>query len=315
VSVVVVNYNGEQFLGPCLESLLGQTCGEAEIIVVDNMSTDDSIRGIPEKYPSVTLIRNSSNLGFAAGCNAGIRASHGDYILTLNHDTRLSPTFIDHIARPMHEDPAVGICASKMVFPDGRINSAGLCIAMSGASWNRGMFEQDSGQYDRPQEVFGACAGAALYRRSMLEEAGLFEEGFFLFFEDVDISLRAGFSGWSCKYVPSAVAIHAHGASVRYKSDTAVFYGNRNMLLNVVKNYPIPWLALCMPWIVGRNLGNILYYGAKGRGAVVLRAKAEALKTLPQFIRKRRAQNKRLSSTRALGMWLRTWAPFQENSG
>jgi len=199
ISVVIVNYNGARFLRDCLDSLHSQTRQDYEIILVDNCSTDRSIEIITHDYPGITLIRNSTNRGFAAASNQGIRVARGDYILSLNNDTRLSPRFLDEIIHPMEDDPRVGICASKMLYPDGRINSAGTCISRSGAAWDRGMSEPDRCQYDSIEEVFGACAGAALYRREMLDEIGLFDEDFFMYMEDVDLSFGRGLpAGHAC---------------------------------------------------------------------------------------------------------------------
>ena len=159
ISIIIVNFNGLRFLEPCLSSLTTQSFRNFEIIIVDNHSSDGSARYLREHFPLITLIETVKNLGFAGGTNTGIRASHGDFILTLNNDTITDPQFIENLARPMTSDPHLGMCASKMVFPDGRINSTAICISRSGAAWDRGMGELDHGQYDEPEEIFGPCAG------------------------------------------------------------------------------------------------------------------------------------------------------------
>jgi GT2 family glycosyltransferase len=176
--------SGEEpkFLDNCLSSLVTQTYRDFEVIVVDNGSSDDSPAYIRERYPSVILVENGTNLGFAGGTNAGIRIAKGEFILTLNNDTiAADPHLLEEIVQPMLSDAGVGSCGAKMLFPDGRINSTAICISRSGSAWDRGMGEPDHGQYDVAEEIFGPCAGAALYRRPMLDEIGLFDEDFFFF--------------------------------------------------------------------------------------------------------------------------------------
>jgi len=271
ISVVVVNFNGKRFLDDCLNSLYVQTYKDYEVIVVDNASRDGSVEHIRSCFPWARIVENKVNLGSTGGNNSGIREAEGEFIVTLNNDTRLEKDFLERLAGPM-SDPGIGMCGSKMVYPNGKINSTGLCLSRSGASWDRGASEEDLGQYDRQEEIFGACAGAALYRRKMLDEIGLFDEDFFIFMEDIDLTLRARCAGWRCIYVPGAVAHHLHGATAGVGSDLTVYYGNRNIMWLPAKNYPLPFLITCLPWILGRNLMALVYYTLKGRGRVVMKA-------------------------------------------
>ncbi len=287
ISVIVLNYNGKGFLNSCLSSLASQTYSDFEVIVVDNGSRDGSPEYIEENYPWVRLAKNNENLGFAGGTNAGIRAAKGEFILTLNNDSRADSRFIEELIKPM-ADPEVGVCAAKMLFPDGRINSAGICISRSGAAWDRGMFEPDRGQYEFVEEVFGACAGAALYRREMLDEIGLFDEDFFLYLEDVDLAFRARLAGWKCLYVPGARVIHHHGGTAGVGSDLAVYYGNRNIVWYPIKDFPFRLLITSLPFIVARNLAVIPYYALRGQGGVILKSKLDALKGVVKMMEKRK---------------------------
>jgi hypothetical protein len=286
ISVIVLNYNGRGFLNGCLTSLASQTYSDFEVIVVDNGSRDGSPEYIEENYPWVRLAKNDENLGFAGGTNVGIRAAKGEFIITLNNDSRADSRFIEELIKPM-ADPEVGVCAAKMLFPDGRINSAGICISRSGAAWDRGMFEPDRGQYEFVEEVFGACAGAALYRREMLDEIGLFDEDFFLYLEDVDLAFRARLAGWKCIYVPGARVIHHHGGTAGVGSDLAVYYGNRNIVWYPIKDFPFRLLITSLPFIVARNLAVIPYYALRGQGGVILRSKLDALKGVVKMMEKR----------------------------
>jgi GT2 family glycosyltransferase len=230
ISVVIVNFNGLRFLEPCFSSLAGQSFKNFEIILVDNDSSDGSADYIREHFPSVTLIETGKNLGFAGGTNAGICVAQGDFILALNNDTIADSQFIENLIGPMMSDSRIGMCASKMLFPDRRINSTGICISRSGAAWDRGIFERDSGQYDTGEEVFGPCGGAALYRRSMLDEIGLFDEDFFIYVEDIDLAFRARLAGWKCMYIPTARVTHFMGGTAGVYSDASIFYLTRNQL-------------------------------------------------------------------------------------
>jgi GT2 family glycosyltransferase len=288
ISVIVLNYNGKRYLDDCLCSLASQTYSDFEVIVVDNGSTDLSHEYIEAQYPWVKLLRNEKNLGFAGGTNTGIKQARGEYILTINNDTKVEKNFIKYLMQPMESDQRVGMCASKMLFPDGKINSTGICISRSGAAWDRGMFEQDNRQYNRREEVFGPCAGAALYRKEMLDEIGLLDEDFFLYMEDVDLAFRGRLAGWSCIYVPEAVVYHHHGGTAGAGSDLSVYYGNRNVIWYVLKDFPARLLITSLPFILARNLMVIPYYVLRGQGRIILKSKRDALKGAIKMLNKRR---------------------------
>jgi GT2 family glycosyltransferase len=295
ISVVIPNFNGKQYLDRCLSALIMQTYRDFEVIVVDNCSTDRSTEYLSENFPWAKIIRNKENLGFAGGTNVGIKEAKGDYILTLNNDTWIGKNFVANILEPMSEK-CVGMCASKMLFPDDRINSAGICISRSGAAWDRGMFEPDKGQYDQCEEVFGPCAGAALYRKAMLMEIGLFDEDFFLYMEDVDLAFRGRLAGWKCIYVPKAVAYHHHGGTAGVGSDLSVYYGNRNIIWYVIKNFPTGILFTSLPFILARNIAVIPHYILRGQSRVILKSKLDALSGIPKMLSKRQRILRRASS-------------------
>lgn len=303
ISVIVVNYNGLRFLEPCLSSLISQTWTEFEIILVDNGSSDGSADYIMQHFPSVTLVETGKNTGFAGGANAGICKASGEYILTLNNDTVADPAFVQEILQPMLHDPCVGMCAAKMLFPDGRIYSTGINIFRNGAGVDRGIFEPDTGNYEREDEVFGPCAGAALYRRLMLDEVGLFDEDFFLYMEDVDLAFRARSSGWGCRYVPSARVIHVYGGTAGVESDLSVYYGNRNSLWCIIKNFPARLILGACPWILWKNLADIPFYFFQGKGQTILRAKLDAVKGFPGMLEKRRGIQRTVPDTE-ISKWI-----------
>jgi len=311
VSAIVVNYNGRRFLKECVQSLIDQTYENMEIIIVDNASSDDSIEYLTSNFKGLIIIENSENLGFAGGVNAGIRKARGSFILTLNNDARADSHCVEHLISVMTTDDSIGMCATKMLFPDNRINSAGICISRSGAAWDRGMFETDNAQYDQREEIFGPCAGAALYRTKMLDEIDLFDENFFLYMEDVDLAFRAQLSGWRCIFVPDAVVYHFHGGTAGFMSDLTVYYGNRNILWWPVKDYPSGTLLLSLPWIIGRSIAVIPYYIIKGQGKVILRSKIDALAGLPGMWKKRKIIKRRVHSE-YIRKFIKNWSSIRK---
>lgn len=289
VSVVVVNYNGKKYLNACFSSLENQTYHDFEVILVDNASTDSSVEYVKAHFSSVRVIENPKNYGFAKGNNIGIREANGDLIATLNNDTEVTPGWVEELIRSLNSDENVGMCASKMLFMKNRkmINSTGICISRSGACWDRGMFESDNGQYESIEEVFGPCAGAAMYRKSMLEEIGLFDEDFYAYMEDADLAFRGRLAGWKCLYVPRAVVYHVHGGTAGYATDYTIYYGNRNIIWNCIKNFPNRLLITSLPFIICRNIAVIPYYVLKGHGSAILKSKIGAIKGIPKMLAKK----------------------------
>lgn len=289
VSVVIANWNGLSHLERCLRALEGQTCRSFEVIVVDNGSTDRSDEMVQSSFPAVRLIANAVNTGFAAANNAGILASTAPYVATLNNDTEPVPDWLDRLLEPAVNDPSVGMVASKMLFAHlpGTVNSAGIALDVSGIAWDRLGGEADRSG-DNVEEVFGPCAGAALYRRSMLDQIGLFDEEFFAYLEDVDLAWRARLAGWRCLYAPSAVVYHVHSATGVEGSPFKSYHLGRNKLWTIAKNYPAPQLYLLLPVIALYDLAAVVYGVARRRDFAGLRGRVSGLAGLPRQWSKRR---------------------------
>lgn|SRR5574341_645533 len=306
VSVIIVNYNGMKFLKKCIPSLLMQSYPKIEIILVDNGSNDSSIDYVKKEFPSVQIIDNKRNFGFAKGNNIGIKAAKGDLIATLNNDTEVAPTWIEELVNVMNSNEDVGMCASKILFmkEPHLINSTGIYISRSGACWDRGIFETDQGQYERIEEVFSPCAGAALYRRDMLDEIGLFDEDFYAYMEDVDLAFRGKLTGWKCLYVPKAIVYHVHSGTAGFETDFKVYYGFRNIVWNCVKNFPTGILMTSLPWIIGRNIAMVPFYTLRRHGRAALKAEIDAIKGIPKMLGKR---TKCLVDEKEIRRYIRTW--------
>ena len=210
VSVVVINWNGLPHLAACLPRLLGQTYAPFEVLIVDNGSQDGSQRWLADNFAQVRLIANAENVGFAAANNQGIQAARGAYVALLNNDTLPEPQWLAALVAAIEAQPRIGMAASKMVYTDRpeMINSTGVCLDRCGITWDRATGQPDAASDDRVVEVFGASAGAGLYRRELFTEVGLLDEGFFAYLEDVDLAWRAQWFGWKAVYVPAAKVCH-----------------------------------------------------------------------------------------------------------
>lgn len=238
VSVVIPNWNGVELLPVCLDSLRRQRLDDVEVIVVDNGSTDGSLRLLEREYADVRLLALGENRGFAGACNAGIRAAEGEIVVLLNNDTEAAPDWLAEVVAAFDRHPEAGMVASKMLLFDRRdtFHTAGDYYRVDGVPGNRGVWERDKGQYDREEYVFGACGGSAAYRRTMLEDIGLLDETFFYSCEDVDLAWRAQLAGWRCVYDPKAVVYHKLSATGG--GATASFYDGRNAIYVLIKDYP-----------------------------------------------------------------------------
>jgi hypothetical protein len=275
VSVVVVTYNGRDLVGACLQSLANQTHPPREILVVDNGSTDGTSDWIRFAHPSVRVIQLVENWGFAGGANVGIQEATGEFIAFLNTDAIARPEWLEEMLDVMRTRPDVGMVASQMLraHDPSQVDSSGICLDRAGMAWDR-QGGTVSPPDDELAEVFGPCAGAALYRRTLFADVGRFDERFFMYLEDVDLAWRARFAGWRCVYAPSARVLHQHSATSGEHSPFKRYHLTRNKLWLVAKNYPLPDLCLYLPVILALELGTVLasFLPGRGKGASSLMA-------------------------------------------
>jgi len=291
ISVVIPNWNGAAHLPTCLESLRRQTYQALEIIVADNGSTDDSLAMLTRDYPEVIAIPLGENRGFAGACNTGIEAAHGDIIVLLNNDTEATPQWLEEVTAAFGRHPEAGLVASRMLLFDRRntLHTAGDFYRVNGIPGNRGVWQEDRGQYDVEEYVFSACGGTAAYRRSMLEQIGLLDEDFFFSCEDVDLAWRAQLAGWRCVYAPRAVVYHKLGATGGGR--TASFYDGRNTIYLLIKDYPSDLWRTYWRDIL-RAQWSITYDALRawrGRAARArLRGQLAGIASIPRLLGKRR---------------------------
>jgi GT2 family glycosyltransferase len=241
VSAIVVNHRRAELLAECLAALgaaLGRLGRRADVIVVDNASGDRSCEMVRETFPDVRLIALPENAGFAAAMNRGLSEARGEWVLSLNNDAVVEPGAVAELLGAGQRDPGVGSVAAQMRFAETPfvINSAGIGVDRLGVAYDRLLGERAEAGEAEPVEVFGASAGAALYRRRMLEELGGFDSSFFFALEDVDLAWRARMAGWHCLYAPGAVVEHHHGATGRHRSAFKHYHVALNRVRVLAKN-------------------------------------------------------------------------------
>ena len=297
VTVVIPNWNGERFLDVCLSSLRHQTFRDFETILVDNGSSDGSVAFMEENFPEVRVVRLPENRGFSAAVNAGIRASGAEFVVLLNNDTEADPGWLEALVRAAEEHSEAGLFASKLVdYHDRRLlDGAGDAVRRSGLPYRLGHGEIDRGQFEREALVFSACAAAALYRRSVFEDVGLFDEDFFSNCEDWDVGFRAQLAGYRCVYVPGSVVYHVGSASTGgQKSALNTRLGAQNGINVLVKNLPAALIGRALPFILAGQISRLTITAlSPGLLSAYLSGLVGAVRLLPGMLKKRQEIQKR----------------------
>ncbi|MBE9096953.1 glycosyltransferase [Tychonema sp. LEGE 07203] len=238
-SLIIVNYNGLRHTKDCLKSLqkLAYPEQQLDLIVIDNCSQDDSVNCLREQFPKVRIFVNSAN-NFAKALNLGISEAKGEYIGFLNNDATLESKWLEILVEVLQTNKKVGAASGKLLFKDGRINSAGIQQLPNFYWQDVGFGEKDSGQYDTEKEVEGLCWAAVLFRRECLEDVGRIDEDFVMYFEDVEFSKRCNKLGWKMLYNPAAIAHHEYRGSSK-GSKLTEYFCNRNRFLYLAKHEPL----------------------------------------------------------------------------
>lgn len=309
-SVIVPNYNGRELLPKLLGSLEEQSGLDLEIIIVDNGSTDSSRQVVSA---SVKWIQLDRNYGFAYGVNRGFEAARHPYIFIVNNDMVLEPDCLTHLISYLDTNRRYGFVQPKVRFLDRKdtINTVGDVWSVYGLAIQRGFGEADRGQFDRGGEIFSPTGGAALFRKSMLEEVGYFDEQFISYLEDVDLGFRIRLAGFRGALVPEAVTYHAFQATFRKIPDLSRFFITRNSYFVILKNMPFVLLLKYAPHLViGLFRVWIVYIKDRCFG-VLLKIQASLLKHLWHLLKMRhRIQRNRVISIRELDGWFMKTRPF-----
>ena len=295
VYIVIPNWNGKDLIGKCLDSVLAQT-NSSNIIVVDNGSTDGSQEFIKKSYSDINLIEQDKNYGFTGGVNAGMERAidaGAEFVALLNNDAFVDNKWLKHLLKVSSQDPNVGIVTSKILRADKKhIDSTGDFYSIWGLPFPRGRNEIDNGQYDQQTTIFGASGGASLYKVAMLKQIGLFDQDFFAYFEDVDISFRAQLAGWHVRYAPSAVVYHEVGATSSKMGNFSRYHSSKNFMLLYAKNMPAKLYFKYLPLFVLQLMRWSISSLLRGKIIVFLRGVAAAILLHPKTLKKRRAIQK-----------------------
>jgi N-acetylglucosaminyl-diphospho-decaprenol L-rhamnosyltransferase len=298
VSVIVLNYNGRQWIDGCVTGLASQRGAPGyEMLLVDNGSRDESVKFVRTKYPQVRVIENGRNLGFAGGNNAGARHASGEWLAFLNNDTSPDPRWLAALWAAARSNPACGIVTSRLVFMDNStvIDSAGDGYLRAGGAFKHG-HGASTADFGVSREVFGACGGAFMIRRDLFDALGGFDERFFMVYEDVDLSYRARLAGARVWYAADAIVLHAGSGSLGTISASAVFYGQRNLEWTWIKNTPPRlMIATALPHLI-YSVAGVLHYIRAGRGGAAIRGKWAALRELRRVL----AERRRVQATRTV---------------
>jgi GT2 family glycosyltransferase len=309
----VPNWNGKEHLGDCLRSLLRQSV-KARILVVDNGSKDGSVEYIKQKFPEVETIELDKNYGFAGGVNRGIgRAMEEDveFVALFNNDAVAQPSWLEELLAAAKQHEKAGIITGKLLRADKEhIDSTGEFYTTWGMPFPRGRNEIDEGQYDKGEYVFGATGGASLYRTALFKDIGLFDEDFFAYFEDVDISFRTQLVGWKVRYTPKAIAYHQIGGTSRKMGNFTRYHSVKNAALLYDKNMPgtLFWKykLLFLIQLFRMFLGSV----RDGQVGTYFKALGRIFLLMPRLLKKRRhVQKRRKLSNSELSRMLRHGPP------
>jgi len=289
ISVVIVTWNGRQYLEACLTAVGAQVGVRIETILVDNASSDGTVAYVSERFPSVRVLSLSENRGFAGGNNAGVREARGEFVAFLNNDTVPELTWLQTLFSGVDEGAGFALVTSRVVFMhDPRvIDSAGDSMLSAGGAFKR----HHGASVDLAREsteVFGVCGAACLMPKRVFDELGGFDEDFFVSHEDVDLSYRARLLGYRCRYVADAVVRHHGSPTIGRASGFAIYHGQRNLEWLYVKNTPPLLLLTTLPSHVMYVAAAAVHFTRAGALGPFMRAKFAALAGMPRALRKRR---------------------------
>jgi GT2 family glycosyltransferase len=283
VSAIVVNYRRPDILGACLTSLreaLARTGEPTELIVVDNASGDESCAVAAELAPEAKIYELSRNFGFPTAVSEGISHSSGEWILLINNDVEVEPDVVVRMLESARSADDIGSVAAQMRFAAGErtINSAGIGVDQLGIAYDRLLGEPPSASETEPVEVFGACGGAAIYRRTMLDQIGGFDNSFFFALDDADVAWRAQMRGWRCLYDPRAVVHHHHGATIGHGSSLKYFHVGLNRVRMLAKNADDALLRRHGLQMVAYDVAYVAYAAATDRTLAPLRGRLKGVR-------------------------------------
>jgi GT2 family glycosyltransferase len=319
VSAAILNWNGGDMVVECLRSLIRQTHPIEDRIVIDNASTDGSLERLKAEDPSLTVISNSRNLGFAAAANQAVAAAHGSWLLLANLDVEFEPDYVARLVAAGSRDPMIGAVTGKLLRSRANgataiVDSTGHTLFRNGWAGNRGEGLPDTGQWERAEEVFGVTAAAPLYRMNMLREvtddpARPFDERFFAYIEDVDLDWRMRWLGWKAWYEP-VVAWHHRSATGARRSPFILRHILKNRLLLVANNDLWPQGLLRLPSVAAFTIMTGMLFALESPAAPL--GVIDFFRLLPASLRRRRfLRSHRRVTPRDMARWMEPF-PYRQ---
>ena len=262
-SIIIPNWNGKELLEDCLSSLFAQSFKDFEIILMDNNSSDESIKYVEDNFPQVKIISLHKNFGFAGAINAGVKASKATYVVFLNNDTSAEKDWLSSLVGCANSHQEVISVNSKLLnFYDKKtIDGVGILINEAGQAKSIGWEEQDHGQYEKERYIFGATGGASLFKRVDFIKVGMFDENYFMYSEEVDFAFRAQFQGYKSIFCPKALVYHKHKATAKKSPQNIEYWQFRNMTQTIIKDFPVSILVRKWRWlkIILVHLNTVFY--------------------------------------------------------
>ena len=270
ISVVIVNYNGINFIESCLRSVLASNYPDLEIIFVDNASTDGSLDLMRQKFgsePNIKIIANKVGLGPSKGRNIGIENSKGKYIAFLDNDTEVDKDWLRELVSVLEEDYTIGAAQSKLLLSDRKtIDTCGHYLSITGFPYEIGSGELDSGQYNEIMDIFGARSAAMFIRHSVLDQIGYFDPDYFMHSEETDLSWRVWLKNYRIVFVPTSIVYHKRGGSLNNQARNLMFYeGAKNCTKTLIKNLSPGRLLFMLPMHIFIWLALSTLFIMKGR--------------------------------------------------
>ena len=304
VSIIIVNWNGKHHLESCLDSLSKITYKNTETILVDNASDDGSVKYTKKNFPKIKVVKNSKNLGFAEGNNIGIANSKGEYILLLNNDTKVSPTFLTELVHVLEENSHIAIAQSKIYMMDdpNRLDTVGSFLTPAGFLYHYGFAKKDSDQYSKEMIIYSAKGASMIIRRSVLEKikvnGQVFDKDYFAYFEETDLCHRAWLAGYEIFFVPKSVVYHKIGATSSKLDNAFVqYHAFKNRINSYIKNLGSYRLIQILPLHVLLCFAISFLYLFRGKPKIWLglnKAIVWNIGNLPKTLKKRKDIQERI---------------------
>ena len=317
IAVVVVNWNSGQYLGKCLQNLKDQTLSPDRVLVVDNASTDASMDGLDQRFRSWEFIHLGKNTGFASANNLAVnQVEDCDWIAFLNPDAFAHPDWLENLMQAVKSFPDVKMFGSHMLgHENDLIDGTGDIYHVSGVAWRREHGMKYSKVNRESGEIFSPCAAASLISREAFLSVGGFDEHFYCYNEDVDLSFRLRLIGHRCVYVPDAVVAHVGSGTTSRYSDFAVYHGQRNLVWSYFRNMPGRWFWVYLPQHILFSVVALIWFSLQGKAVPVFKARWDALKGLPRVLklRKETQNSKTVAGEKVVNAMNRDfWVPYSQ---